>query len=75
MNYNQIDNDEMTGVEPNLQLKMTRFGIECYLEEVISRIGETSVSDMGKAMGIANNYLAGQADGSTISEVVKQLLG
>jgi uncharacterized protein YqeY len=30
---------------------------------------------MGKVMGIANTELAGQADGRTISEVVKQLLG
>src|ERR1700744_3933690 len=49
--------------------------IEGYIQELISRVGATSVSDMGKVMGVANKELAGQADGRTISEVVKQLLG
>jgi uncharacterized protein YqeY len=30
---------------------------------------------MGRVMGMANKELAGKADGKTISEVVKQLLG
>ena len=71
----QIEMDEMKVIEPYLPQQMTRFEIEGYLEEVISRIGATSVSDMGKVMGIANKELAGQADGRTMSEVVKQLLG
>ncbi|SHM47570.1 GatB/YqeY domain-containing protein [Mucilaginibacter sp. OK098] len=71
----QIEIEEMKVIEPYLPTQMTRFEIEGYLEEVISRVGATSVSDMGKVMGIANKELAGQADGRTISEVVKQLLG
>ena len=71
----QIEIDEMKVIEPYLPQQMSRFEIEGYLQEVISRIGATSVSDMGKVMGIANKELAGQADGRTISEVVKQLLG
>ncbi len=49
--------------------------VEAYLKEVITRVGATSVKDMGKVMGTANKELAGKADGRTISEVVKQLLG
>jgi uncharacterized protein YqeY len=71
----QIEMAEMQVIEPYLPQQMTRFEIEGYLQEVISRIGATSVSDMGKVMGIANKELAGQADGRTISEVVRQLLG
>ena len=71
----QIEIDEMKVIEPYLPTQMTRFEVEGYLQEVISRVGATSVSDMGKVMGIANKELAGQADGRTISEVVKQLLG
>jgi len=71
----QIEIEEMKVIEPYLPTQMSRFEIEGYLEEVISRVGATSVSDMGKVMGIANKELAGQADGRTISEVVKQLLG
>src|ERR1700761_2509134 len=71
----QIEMDEMQVIEPYLPQQMSRFEIEGYIQEVIKRVGATSVSDMGKIMGIANKELAGQADGRTISEVVKQLLG
>ena len=40
----------------------------------MTRIGATGMQDMGRIMGMANKELAGQADGKTISEVVKQLL-
>lgn len=71
----QVEMDEMKVIEPYLPQQMSRFEIEGYIQEVIQRTGATSVSDMGKIMGIANKELAGQADGRTISEVVKQLLG
>jgi uncharacterized protein YqeY len=71
----QIEIAEMQVIEPYLPQQMTRFEIEGYLQELISRVGATSVSDMGKVMGTANKELAGQADGKTISEVVRQLLG
>jgi uncharacterized protein YqeY len=71
----QIEIDEMKVIEPYLPQQMSRFEIEGYLQELISRTGATSISDMGKIMGMANKELAGQADGRTISEVVRQLLG
>jgi len=71
----QIEMDEMSVIEPYLPQQMTRFEIEGYLQELIGRLGVTSVQEMGKVMGAANKELAGRADGKTISEVVKQLLG
>ena len=71
----EIEMEEMRVIEPYLPQQMTRFEIEGYLEELIGRIGATSVSDMGRVMGAANKELAGKADGKTISEVVRQLLG
>ncbi|HMG11458.1 MAG TPA: GatB/YqeY domain-containing protein [Mucilaginibacter sp.] len=70
-----IEMEEMKVIEPYLPQQMTRFEIEGYLQELISRVGATSVQDMGKVMGAANKELAGKADGRTISEVVRQLLG
>jgi hypothetical protein len=70
-----IEMEEMKVIEPYLPQQMSRFEIEGYLQELISRLGVTSVSDMGKVMGVASKELAGKADGRTISEVVKQLLG
>jgi uncharacterized protein YqeY len=71
----EIEMEEMKVIEPYLPQQMSRFEIEGYIQELIGRLGVTSVSDMGKVMGVASKELAGQADGRTISEVVKQLLG
>jgi len=71
----EIEMEEMRVIEPYLPQQMTRFEIEGYLEELIGRIGATSTKDLGRVMGMANKELAGKADGKTISEVVRQLLG
>ena len=41
---------------------------------IIASVGASSPADMGKVMGVASKELAGQADGKTISQVVKELL-
>ena len=71
----QVEMEEMQVIEPYLPKQMTRFEIEGYLQALIERLGVTSISEMGKVIGTANKELAGQADGRTISEIVKQLLG
>ncbi len=71
----QVEVAEMLVIEPYLPQQMTRFEIEGYLQELISRIGATSIQDMGRVMGMANKELAGKADGKAIAEIVKQLLG
>jgi uncharacterized protein YqeY len=71
----KIEAEEMEVIEAFLPKQMERAEIEAYLKTLISKVGATSVKDMGKVMGAANKELAGKADGRTISEVVKQLLG
>lgn len=71
----KIEAEEMEVIEGFLPKQMERSEVETYLKELINRVGATSVKDMGKVMGTANKELAGKADGKTISEVVKQLLG
>lgn len=71
----KIEAEEMEVIEGFLPKQMERGEIEAYLKDLINRVGATSVKDMGKVMGAANKELAGKADGKTISEVVKQLLG
>lgn len=71
----EIEVAEMQVIEPYLPQQMSRFEIEGFIQELIGRIGATSIQDMGRVMGMANKELAGQADGKTISDVVKQLLG
>ena len=71
----KIEAEEMEVIEGFLPKQMERGEIETYLKDLINRVGATSVKDMGKVMGAANKELVGKADGKTISEVVKQLLG
>ncbi|BAU53120.1 GatB/YqeY domain-containing protein [Mucilaginibacter gotjawali] len=70
----EIEMQEMQVIEPYLPKQMSTEEVESFLKELISRVGATSVKDMGKVMGAANKELAGKADGRTISEVVKKLL-
>jgi hypothetical protein len=42
--------------------------------EVIAEVGATSMKDMGRVMGQLMPRLQGQADGGTVSSVVRQLL-
>jgi uncharacterized protein len=71
----QIEMDELQVIEAYLPQQMSRFEIEGFVQELIARLGVTSAAEMGKVIGAANKELAGQADGRTIAEVVKQLLG
>jgi uncharacterized protein YqeY len=70
----KVEMEEMEVIEVYLPKQMDKAEVEVFLKDLISRVGATSVKDMGKVMGAANKELAGKADGKTISEVVKQLL-
>lgn len=70
-----IEMDELAIIKEYLPQQMTRFEIEGYLQDLINRLGVTSIREMGKVMGTASKELAGRADSSVISEVIKQLLG
>ncbi|MEI5984176.1 MULTISPECIES: GatB/YqeY domain-containing protein [Sphingobacterium] len=70
----QIEVEEQEVIEAYLPKQLDRAAIEEIVKGVIAESGATSVKDMGKVMGVANQKLAGKADGRTISEVVKALL-
>ena len=42
--------------------------------ETIAKVGAAGMKDMGKVMGMVSKQLAGQADGKTISGIVKKNL-
>lgn len=48
----QVEIAEMLVIEEYLPQQMSKFEIEGYLEELIGRIGATSVKDMGRVMGM-----------------------
>ena len=45
-----------------------------YIEEIISSTESEGIKDMGKVMSLATSKMAGQADGKTISILVKEIL-
>ena len=71
----QIENEELQVIEDYLPQQMDRVAITSHIKDAIFRTGATTMKDMGKLMGIVNKELSGKADGKTISEVVKELLG
>ena len=48
--------------------------IENVVTQVIKTTGASGMKDMGKVMGMVSKQLAGQADGKTISTIVKSKL-
>lgn len=48
--------------------------IEAEVKAIIAETGATGMKEMGKVMGLASKKMAGKADGSIISTIVKKLL-
>ncbi|MFC4096380.1 GatB/YqeY domain-containing protein [Euzebyella saccharophila] len=61
-------------IEQFLPEQLTEEEIEKVVVQTIDSIGAEGMKDMGKVMGIVSKELAGQADGKTISAIVKQKL-
>lgn len=69
------EKEEVTVIEKYLPKQMSEDEITAALQEIISSTGANGMKDMGKVMGLASKQLAGKADGSLISQLVKKLLG
>ncbi|MNK95492.1 glutamyl-tRNA(Gln) amidotransferase subunit E [compost metagenome] len=69
-----IEVEEQEVIEAYLPKQLSREEVEKIIKDIISTTGASSVKDMGKVMGAANQQLVGKADGRTISELVKSLL-
>ena len=61
-------------LEEYVPKQLTPEEIEARVREIIAQTGAASPADMGKVMGVASKQLAGLADGSTLSTIVRQLL-
>jgi len=57
-----------------LPAQLSETEIEKVVIETIQNVGADGMKDMGKVMGMVNKQLAGQADGKTISTIVKAKL-
>ena len=61
-------------IEKFLPEPLSEEEIEKVVVAVIDQTGAESMKDMGKVMGIVSKELAGQADGKTISTIVRSKL-
>ena len=66
--------DEAEVISQFLPEALSEEEIEKVVVMTIDDIGATGMKDMGKVMGIVSKELAGQADGKTISSIVKAKL-
>ena len=68
------EREELAVIEKFLSKQMDEAAIKDAVAKIISATGASSPADMGKVMGAASKELVGQADGKTISNIVKELL-
>lgn len=61
-------------IERFLPEQLTEEEIEKVVVQTIEAVGASGMKDMGRVMGIVSQELAGQADGKTISNIVKRKL-
>ena len=71
----QVEREEISVIEKYLPQQMGEDELRSFLQNIIEQTGASSMRDMGKVMGMASKQLAGKADGKTISNIVKELLG
>jgi uncharacterized protein len=70
----QKEKEEIAVIEKFLPAQLGEGELKTIIGKIIAETGASSPTDMGKVMGLASKQLAGQADGKTISAVVKELL-
>ena len=70
-----IEKEEIEVLQRYLPKQLSVDELKPMIQKIISDTGATGMKDMGKVMGMATKQLAGQADGKTVSGLVKELLG
>ena len=68
-------NQEIAILQEYLPKQLSREEIKVELEKIIVEIGATSMKDMGEIMKAAKAKMGASADGKTINEVAKEIMG
>ncbi|MEI6312664.1 MAG: GatB/YqeY domain-containing protein [Bacteroidota bacterium] len=66
--------EEVSIIEKYLPKQLNEEEMTSIIKKIITDTAAVGMKDMGKVMGLANKEMAGKADGSKISQIVKQLL-
>ncbi|GAA5221367.1 GatB/YqeY domain-containing protein [Membranihabitans marinus] len=65
---------EIEHIKAFLPAQLSTEEVTAAITAIIEETGASSMADMGKVMGIAQQKIGGQADGKTIAQIVKQVL-
>ena len=61
-------------IEKFLPAQLSEAEVEAIIAKIITETGASGIAAMGKVMGLASAQIGGQAEGKTISTIVKKLL-
>lgn len=61
-------------IEKYLPAQMSEGDVKAIIDSIVADTGASSMADMGKVMGMANQKMAGKADGKMIATYVKSAL-
>lgn len=61
-------------IEKFLPAQLSDAEVEAIVSKIIAETGASGIASMGKVMGLASAQIGGQAEGKTISAIVKKLL-
>jgi uncharacterized protein YqeY len=65
---------QITVIEKFLPAQLSEAEVEAIVAKIIAETGASGIAAMGKVMGLASAQIGGQAEGKTISTIVKKLL-
>ena len=61
-------------IEKFLPAQLSEAEVEAIIAKIIAETNASGIASMGKVMGLASAQIGGQAEGKTISSIVKKLL-
>jgi len=70
----EVEINQAKVIETYLPAQMSEEEIKAVVKDIIAQTGASSIKDMGKVMGMASKQLAGKADNSLVSRLIKELL-
>jgi uncharacterized protein YqeY len=70
----QTEKEEIGIIEKYLPEQLSPEELTLALQNIIQKVGASTIKDLGKVMGVATKELSGKADGKTISTLLKNLL-
>jgi len=74
MDLYEVEINQANVIETYLPEQISEEEIKKIIQDIIAQTGAGGIKDMGKVMGMATKQLAGKADNSTVSRIVKDLL-